>query len=70
MGDDQKHFSVEKSFVSIPHGGNFTFIAGGDVAVNPIADKMNVQAVKQNPNFIMIGGDLSYGNLYDFFSFF
>jgi hypothetical protein len=38
----------------------FSFVSGGDCGVNPHAAAVNVLAAKQNPHFVVIGGDVAY----------
>lgn len=40
----------------------FRFITGGDAGVGSAAKASNVLAARQDPNFVMIGGDLAYDN--------
>lgn len=39
-----------------------SFVSGGDCGVNEHAVANNVQAAKQDPSFVIIGGDLGYDN--------
>jgi hypothetical protein len=38
------------------------FVSGGDCGVNPHAVANNIEAARQDPMFILIGGDLAYDN--------
>src|SRR5579871_1980642 len=38
------------------------FISGGDCGVNPHAVANNIQAARQDPMFVLLGGDLGYDN--------
>jgi hypothetical protein len=38
------------------------FISGGDAGVNPHAIANNIEAARQDPMFVLIGGDLGYDN--------
>ena len=40
----------------------FRFITGGDAGVGSAAKTSNMLAARQDPNFVMIGGDLAYDN--------
>ncbi len=40
----------------------FSFVSGGDCGVNAHAAAVNVLAAKQDPRFVVIGGDLAYDN--------
>lgn len=39
-----------------------TFVSGGDAGVNPFAIASNQLAARQEPYFVLIGGDLAYDN--------
>lgn len=41
---------------------SFQFVSGGDCDVNPHAVANNILAAKQDPMFVLIGGDLGYDN--------
>jgi phosphodiesterase/alkaline phosphatase D-like protein len=38
------------------------FVSGGDCGVNPHAVANNIEAARQDPMFVLIGGDLGYDN--------
>ncbi len=38
------------------------FVSGGDCGVNPHAVANNIQAARQDPMFVLLGGDLGYDN--------
>jgi hypothetical protein len=40
----------------------FTFVSGGDAGTGPHAVGTNVMAARQEPHFVLIGGDLAYDN--------
>jgi hypothetical protein len=40
----------------------FSFVSGGDCGVNSHAEAVNALAAKQDPHFVLIGGDLAYDN--------
>lgn len=40
----------------------FSFVSGGDSGVNSHAAAVNVLAAKQDPHFVLIGGDIAYDN--------
>ncbi|MBX3437675.1 MAG: metallophosphoesterase family protein [Planctomycetaceae bacterium] len=40
----------------------FCFVSGGDAVVGENAVKSNVMAAKQEPHFVLIGGDVAYDN--------
>jgi hypothetical protein len=39
-----------------------TFVSGGDCGVNPHAVANNLEAARQDPMFVLLGGDLGYDN--------
>ncbi|QEL14456.1 purple acid phosphatase family protein [Limnoglobus roseus] len=59
-----KNLSPTYKFRTMPAKATDTisFISGGDAGVNPHAIANNIQAARQNPDFVVIGGDLAYEN--------
>lgn len=51
-------------FRTMPAKANdtFHFVSGGDCGINPHAVANNIEAARQDPMFILIGGDLGYDN--------
>ncbi len=59
-----KNLSPTYKFRTMPTKATDTlsFISGGDAGINPHAVANNIQAARQNPAFVVIGGDLAYDN--------
>ena len=56
--------SAEKRFRTMPAKANDTiqFVSGGDSGVGPHAENTNRLAARQDPRFVVMGGDLAYCN--------
>jgi hypothetical protein len=61
-GIDASKFGPEKSFITAPREGPFTFVAGGDMGTGEMPQLVSMQASRQSPVFALIGGDLAYAN--------
>lgn len=62
-GDHEGGYTDERSFRTLP-GGNapIRFIDGGDMNIGPRARKLLKWAGQQDPDFVVIGGDIPYAN--------
>ncbi len=62
-GDPEHGYSREWSFRTLP-GGNkpIRFIDGGDMNIGPRARKLVKWAGEQDPDFVVVGGDIPYAN--------
>ncbi|OQB39361.1 MAG: Calcineurin-like phosphoesterase [Candidatus Hydrogenedentes bacterium ADurb.Bin179] len=62
-GDPKYGYTREWSFRTLP-GGNapLRFVNGGDMNIGPRSQKLLRLAAQQNPDFVVIGGDLPYAN--------
>jgi len=60
--EDDALFSEEKSFLTAPDGGPFSFVTGGDVGISPLAEEMMSLSAQSDPRFVAIGGDIAYAN--------
>ncbi len=61
VGDYSRHHR----FRTMPESSDepITFVSGGDVASNDLTDvDVHIQAARCNPQFVLIGGDLAYGD--------
>lgn len=60
LGSDQREFRFRTMPAKVTD--TFQFVSGGDCGVNEHAIANNILAAKQDPYFILIGGDLGYDN--------
>lgn len=61
-GDSKDNYSIERKFKTIPTSGDIHFVSGGDMGVIPVAEEIaQVMAIKE-PQFALLGGDISYAN--------
>lgn len=56
-------YSQEYKFRTIPNDGSpLHFVIGGDIGILPSASRLLYYAGKLNPQFLVVGGDISYAN--------
>ncbi len=62
-GDSVSGFSAERAFRTIGAGNAaLRFIAAGDMGVAPKSRRLQAVAAAQEPQFVLLGGDLAYVN--------
>jgi 3',5'-cyclic AMP phosphodiesterase CpdA len=62
-GSPENGFTPESSFHSLPlDPSSLRFVTGGDMGADDRARALSHEAGKRNPDFVVIGGDLAYGN--------
>ncbi len=62
-GEKSACIRTERKFRTLPQGDDpVRFVTGGDVGILPRAAKLMKHAGKQDPMFVLIGGDLAYAN--------
>jgi phosphodiesterase/alkaline phosphatase D-like protein len=62
-GDIVENYSVERKFRTIPEGtSQLHFVAGGDMGVIPVAEEIARVMATKEPQFALLGGDISYAN--------
>lgn len=62
-GVDGKRLSKPRKFKTIPNDDSpIRFVAGGDQSILPRARLLLRQAAAQEPDFVLIGGDIAYAN--------
>jgi hypothetical protein len=62
-GSETLGWSAEQRFRTLPASPTrLKFIVGGDNGVGPVVDRVFALAASQNPDFVVLGGDLSYAN--------
>jgi len=60
-GEEKHGFSKERAFRTLPGGtAPFRFVDGGDMGVDLHVVPLLQLAAKQNPDFVVIGGDIAY----------
>ena len=62
-GPEGKRISMPRKFRTIPNDDSpIRFVAGGDQSILPRARLLMRQAAAQEPDFVLIGGDIAYAN--------
>jgi hypothetical protein len=65
-GDSIQGLSSERKFKTLPEDpSSLKFVVGGDMGFDNVVEKMLIYAAKQNPDFVLLGGDIAYddGNI-------
>lgn len=62
-GDPDEGFTKERKLRTVGAGdAPIRFIDGGDIGVDSLAARLQKLAAKQDPDFVVIGGDIAYEN--------